>query len=299
MMDYRLLEALLAVEREGNFERAAHAIGVTPSAISQRIKLLEERYGGIMVYRNPTKVSELGQRFCRHAASVKLLEQNFIGQNDRSYLATSEDPITVHIAVNDDSLSSWFEQVFIPPNRVTPKFYLDVEITDQDFAEDTMRSEKVLAAISSSSNSIQGFKSHYLGKHIYKATASPEFCAQYFADGVNVESISKAPSLRYFPLDDLQLQWMQSVFGQHAALNFYRLPSSYGFVKACRNSVAWGMNPALMVDKYIERGELVELIPGKVLAKPLYWHVSRVVLDTISCVTNRVLTAARQHLDQS
>ena len=57
MMDYRLLEALLAVEREGNFERAAHAIGVTPSAISQRIKLLEERYGGIMVYRNPTKVS--------------------------------------------------------------------------------------------------------------------------------------------------------------------------------------------------------------------------------------------------
>ena len=48
MLDYASLSALASVVREGSFERAARALHVTPSAISQRIRLLEERVGGAL-----------------------------------------------------------------------------------------------------------------------------------------------------------------------------------------------------------------------------------------------------------
>ena len=51
MLDYASLFALSTVVREGSFERAARALNVTPSAISQRIRLLEERVGCALVVR--------------------------------------------------------------------------------------------------------------------------------------------------------------------------------------------------------------------------------------------------------
>ena len=47
-----LLAALAAVIRTGSFERAAQQLHVTPSAVSQRVKLLEERLGTILVVRS-------------------------------------------------------------------------------------------------------------------------------------------------------------------------------------------------------------------------------------------------------
>ena len=51
MLDYPLLEAVAALDREGSFEGAARALHVTSSAISQRVKLLEERVGTPLVVR--------------------------------------------------------------------------------------------------------------------------------------------------------------------------------------------------------------------------------------------------------
>ena len=49
MLDYTGLQALAAVVREGSFERAARRLHITPSAVSQRIKQLEERVGQVLV----------------------------------------------------------------------------------------------------------------------------------------------------------------------------------------------------------------------------------------------------------
>ena len=50
MLDYPLIHALATVVRQGSFERAAKALFVTPSAVSQRIKTLEERMGTVLVF---------------------------------------------------------------------------------------------------------------------------------------------------------------------------------------------------------------------------------------------------------
>ena len=49
-VDHAQLRALAAVIREGSFDRAAQSLNVTPSAISQRVKALEES-GAIIGYR--------------------------------------------------------------------------------------------------------------------------------------------------------------------------------------------------------------------------------------------------------
>jgi LysR family transcriptional regulator (chromosome initiation inhibitor) len=76
MLDYPLLEALNAVVREGSFERAARVLHVTSSAISQRVKLLEERTGTVLVARGqPCRPTEAGAFLCRHVDQVGLLER--------------------------------------------------------------------------------------------------------------------------------------------------------------------------------------------------------------------------------
>ena len=75
MLDESLLAAIAAVAREGSFERAARVLHVTPSAVSQRVRLLEERIGAALIVRGqPCVPTEIGGRLCRHAALVSVLE---------------------------------------------------------------------------------------------------------------------------------------------------------------------------------------------------------------------------------
>ena len=45
------LSALAAILRRGSFEAAASELGVTPSAISQRIRTFEDRIGAALINR--------------------------------------------------------------------------------------------------------------------------------------------------------------------------------------------------------------------------------------------------------
>ena len=71
MLDYAALSALAAVIREGSFERAARALHVTPSAVSQRVRLLEERVGCALVVRDqPCRPTLTGRRLCQQGGEA-------------------------------------------------------------------------------------------------------------------------------------------------------------------------------------------------------------------------------------
>ena len=300
MLDYAHLEALLAVERERSFEGAARALGITSSAVSQRIKLLEERIGAVTLNRQtPVTTTEVGAELCRHAEMVIMLEGEVIRRNRQELGHNEEDFRKIKIAVNDDSLSSWFMGVLKENSASTNPYLLEISIADQDYSIDQMKTGSALAAISIHKNPVQGFQSTYLGTHIYRATASPAFVERYFPDGVTVEALEQAPALRYSSQDDLQIQWIEQVFDAKVYPQSHTIPSSHGFVSACLADVAWGMNPALMVDDYIAEGRLVELVPGETLNKPLYWHCSRVIAEPFKKFTKTVLEEANRLLDQS
>ena len=67
--DYRTLQALDAVIRERGFERAAQKLCITQSAVSQRIKQLENMFGQPLLVRTvPPRPTEQGQN-CWHCCA--------------------------------------------------------------------------------------------------------------------------------------------------------------------------------------------------------------------------------------
>eukprot|EP01155_Anaeramoeba_flamelloides_P029130 Anaeramoba_flamelloidesa848152_13.p2 GENE.a848152_13~~a848152_13.p2 ORF type:complete len:104 (+),score=19.44 a848152_13:67-378(+) len=79
MIDMRQLAALAAVVEECSFERAAQRLHVTQSAVSQRIKQLEEKLGQVLVVRTvPIRATETGQQVLKHYRQISLLEQELL-----------------------------------------------------------------------------------------------------------------------------------------------------------------------------------------------------------------------------
>src|ERR1700733_13345780 len=110
MLDYASLSAVAVVVREGSFDRAARALNVTPSAVSQRVKQLEERLGGVLIVRGqPCTATEMGRMICRHVEQVGMLEHELNPALPRLVVdANADTPVTIRVAVNADSLGTWF-----------------------------------------------------------------------------------------------------------------------------------------------------------------------------------------------
>lgn len=78
--DYRTLQALDAVIRERGFERAAQKLCITQSAVSQRIKQLENMFGQPLLVRTvPPRPTEQGQKLLALLRQVELLEDEWLG----------------------------------------------------------------------------------------------------------------------------------------------------------------------------------------------------------------------------
>jgi len=181
------LSALSAVLRLGSFEQAAHRLAVTPSAISQRIKALEERVGTALVLREtPCSATDAGARLAKHAEDVGLLEA--LVTRD---LALDANPgqTRLSIAVNADSVATWV----IPALAKTQGLLFDLLIDDQDHSADWLKRGAVSAAITATGRAVPGCDRIPLGTLRYVATASPDFVRTWFSDGVTVDALSHAP----------------------------------------------------------------------------------------------------------
>jgi len=291
MLDYAHLAALAAVIRTGSFERAAQHLNVTPSAISQRIKLLEERLGVVLVVRGqPCTATDVGQRLCQHAEQVALLESSLHGSLPG--LQAESRPVTLRIAVNADSLATWF----IPAMAKAEGYLFDLVLDDQDHSAQWLRRGKVVAAVTGHDTPIQGCDCHPLGALRYIATASPEYCARWFPDGFDESAAARAPCLIFNQKDRLQAQWLRQVLGANPQPPLHWLPSSQAFVDAALAGIGWGMNPEPLVSDHIRTGRLVALEPSQPLDVPLFWQQSRIVSPVLGSVTRAVVHEARRML---
>ncbi len=149
------LAALSAVLRTGSFERAAQTLHVTQSAISQRLRQLEEQVGTSLVIRSqPCRATEAGERLFRHAEEVRLIEQGVfrdLGLSAKSGGEAGGWP-TLRLAVNADSLATWFVPAMVGVGDVL----FDLVIDDQDHSAEWLKRGEVRAAISGFAKPVQG-----------------------------------------------------------------------------------------------------------------------------------------------
>lgn len=291
MLDYSALCALAAVIREGSFERAARALHVTPSAISQRIRLLEERIGCALVIRDqPCRATETGRRLCQHVDRVRLLEQEL--QGTLPMLAQQgEARVALPIAVNADSLATWAAPpiaAFAAENPVL----MEVAVDDQDHTTEWLRSGAVLAAVTATARPAAGCNSRPLGSMRYLTAASPAFVRRHFPDGVRAGSLAQAPSLVFSTKDELQARWARRLCHRHVELPRHTLPSPQAFVTAAVAGMGWGLHPQALIAPHLEDGSLVELVPNTPLDVPLHWQHVRAASGLLDRLSRAVLAAA-------
>ena len=295
MLDYSLLAALAAVVREGSFERAALALHVTPSAVSQRIRLLKERVGCALVVRDqPCRATATGRRLCQHVDRVRLLEQEL--QGTLPALATKGTTrVALPVAVNADSLATWFAPAMAAFAARAPVL-MEVAVDDQDHTTEWLRSGAVLAAVTSSARPAAGCNSRSLGAMRYRAAASPAFVARYFANGVGAGSLGKAPSLVFNTKDELQARWVRRLCHRHVDLPRHTLPSPQAFVTAAVAGMGWGLQPQALIASHLADGSLVELVHDTPLDVPLHWQHARAASALVEGLGREVLSAARAAL---
>jgi LysR family transcriptional regulator (chromosome initiation inhibitor) len=299
MLDYAALSALAAVIREGSFERAALALHVTPSAVSQRIRQLEERVGCALVVRaQPCRATDTGRRLCQHVDRVRLLEQDLHG----ALPALAPEGVTrvaLPIAVNADSLATWFAPALAGYAADAPVL-VEVAVDDQDHTATWLASGSVLAAVTGTARAAAGCNSRALGAMRYRAVASPAFMARHFAGGahggVGAGSLAQAPSLVFNSKDDLQARWVRRLCHRHVDLPRHTLPSPQAFVIASLAGMGWGLHPEAMVADHLAAGRLVDLLPDTPLDVPLYWQHARAASALLDGLGRVLLAAAGRAL---
>lgn len=283
MFDPAQLAALAAVHRRGSFELAAAELHVTPSAISQRIKALEEAVGSLLVIRGqPCTATQTGLRLVRHHDEVALLTQTLARD-----LRLPTAPATLRIAINADSLATFA----IPALAAVPGYLYDIVIDDQDFSQDLLRRGEVAAAITSQPGPLQGCETVPLGQMRFRAAARPDFAQHWFPQGLTPQAFAQAPSLRFNDKDRLQQIWAAR-FGATAPLPSHRLASAHGFVDACLAGLGWALAPEPLLAPHFATGRLRDLCPDQPLDLPLYWQFNRLTAAATAPLTRALQKAA-------
>ncbi|CVI58864.1 Chromosome initiation inhibitor [Agrobacterium salinitolerans str. Hayward 0363] len=294
MLDYPSMRAVALVAQTGSFEKAAQVLCVTPSAVSQRIKQLEERLGVVLIVRgNPCVATEKGEWLCRHMDHVGMLESELFRQLPAlAEAGSAQERVTLNIATNADSLGTWFLDAV---SKFTGgcDYLVNIAVDDQDHTVEWLRGGRVLAAVTAHAKPVQGCRVTALGVLRYHATASPDFMARHFAGGVTPAALARAPGLTFNQKDRLQASWIRQALGEEVSYPTHWLPSTDGFVKASLSGMGWGLNPVQLVSEHLAAGRLVELIPGTPLDIPLYWQVNRLAAERLTGLTANVVATAR------
>ncbi|MDE1915612.1 MAG: LysR family transcriptional regulator ArgP [Sphingomonadales bacterium] len=301
MLDYSALAAMACVIREGSFERAAQQLGITPSAVSQRVRGLEERLGAILIRRGqPCTATDLGRMLCAHVDHVRLLEAELAPALSPALSpgGINAAPPAISLAINADSLATWFPAAAASFMRQSG-LMLDLTLDDEKHTAERLRSGEVLGAITADPEPAPGCRSVALGALDYIACASPDFMQRHFADGVTVRSLSTAPCMGFDRRDNLQMRWAREVHGADIDPPTLWVPSTHAFVDFALAGVAWAMQPVQLAAPHLAAGRLAELTPGAMISVPLFWNVVRLHAASLKLLSDAVVRSGRQLLRRS
>ncbi|MBJ7552834.1 ArgP/LysG family DNA-binding transcriptional regulator [Marinomonas spartinae] len=290
MLDYHSVACFCSVVRFQSFEKAAQHLNLTQSAVSQRVKRLEEQCAGPLLIRaRPIELTMLGEQLLAHANKVAMLEDglfgNLTGENARQPLS---------IAVNNDVLATWFSDVVTDFSRLD-ETRLHIKAADQGKTRELLQRGEVVACISQIGTPVSGGTSILLGYMHYELFSSPEFIENVLRCDrckISVRSVARAPSLIYDENDELWARYVKECLGMPLDSDTsHWYPSSHGFVSMVLGGTVCALIPSIQVRQAVEAGRLVSLFPQKKLSVPVYWHwfkLNSPVLERLSSVVQKV-----------
>lgn len=290
------VRTLLAVVDEGTFDAAAAALHLTPSAISQRVKALEQSTGRVLLLRSkPVRLTESGEVVVRLARQLAQLERDARAELG---MTREGEPARLAIAVNADSLATWFLPAL---SRVPDELRVCFELHREDQSHTTtlLREGVVMAAVTSSPDAVQGCSVLPLGRMRYLPVASPEFVARWGRRRSFRQVVGEVPVVVFDRRDDLQDRFARSfTHGRDAGPLRHYVPSSEGFVDAVAAGMGWGLVPAAQAEPQLRSGALVRLDARRGVDVPLYWQQWKLDSPALAAAAAAVAETAAGALDQ-
>jgi len=294
------LETLLAAVDLGTFDAAARALAITPSAVSQRIKAMEQLVGRVLVQRTtPIVPTADGAVVLRHARQVRLLDEETARSLGAGGGADAGGIPSIPLAVNADSLGTWFLDA-LALVRADTEVVFDLHREDQDRTAELLRAGTVMAAVTAEAEPVQGCSSVLLGIDRYRAVASPDFVTRYL-DGADTERrmlqrLDRVPLVDYDHDDDLQQGFLRRVVGHAPRAPRHFVPTSADFARAVTLGFGWGLLPEDQCLDALAQGALVELTPGRRADVALWWQRWDLASPLLDRVTDAVRSTAASRL---
>lgn len=278
------LAALVACVDEGTFDGAAAVLRLTPSAVSQRIKALEQTVGQLVLVRSvPVQPTDVGAVLLRTARARALLDAELSrtlqsGRRKRGDVGDAEI-LDLPVAVNADSLATWFVEV-LREVATWPDVRLRLSVADQDQTDQLLRNGSVMGAVTGNSRAVQGCTVHELGVMRYE----PLVLARTWENAGR--DITRLPSVRFDLHDDLQRRALREA-GVRSKSVEHIVPSAEGFVHAIVAGLGWGLVPQGL------RPSDLMTVPGlNPVDVPLYWQCWRLDVGVLAQLTDEVTSAA-------
>jgi LysR family transcriptional regulator (chromosome initiation inhibitor) len=296
MFDYKLIEALVMVSQEGGFDKAARVLCITQSAVSQRVKLLEELTGQVLIARTtPPRATSAGQKLLKHYLQVKRLEDDLmgeIGEPDNTGFAS------IAVGINADSLAIWLLdaiKTFLLEERVL----LDIRVDDQEQTHRLLKDGEVMGCISTQKRAMQGCRIEYLGCMKYHMVAAPGFAARYFPNGLTIEDVRRAPALIFDRNDELLHKLLHQSLGEvPVSIPTHYVPSVEKYAEFITLGLAYGMIPDQQITPLLRNGQIVDLSPECSVPVKLYWHCWSLKSNLLNKFTQQLTLKARTLLDK-
>ena len=294
MLDYKLIEALAMVVREGGFDKAAKALYVTQSAVSQRVKLLEEHTGQVLIARTtPPRATSAGQKLIKHYLQVKRLEDDLIGEIDD---AGDKGFTSIAVGINADSLAFWLLES-LHPFLLEERVLLDIRVNDQEQTHQLLKDGEVIGCISTMEQPMQGCRIEYIGCMNYRMMAAPEFAARWFPNGLTAEDLHRAPAIIFDRQDELHYKLLHQVLEEvPATIPTHYVPSVEKFAAFIALGLAYGMLPDQQSAPLLQTGQILNLSPECHVSAKLHWHCWNLKSDLLEKLTRQLILKAKQLL---
>jgi LysR family transcriptional regulator, chromosome initiation inhibitor len=336
-LDPKPLNAFAAVVETGSLAAAALQLRITLAAVSIRIKTLETQLGQRLLVRGKTTIAtRAGQQLLAHIRRTRLLEaelaDNFAATAVSSSRSRQPRWQNLHVAVNADSLASWF----LPGVKAALQKHhllLQCVVDDQEHTLGALKSGDVIGCVTQWAQPLRGCTAQPLGIMRYRCWGSPDIAQRIAAlqtkprrvaklaqphqphqpppatlpaslhavEPSHIPALLQVPALCFNAKDSLQDQFIQQLLGlQNTAYPRHQLPAADAYLLAMNQGLGWGMLADVQHQarkaSAAQPSALLDLFPGHWIDVPLYWHHWQQESVQATRLTQAVVAAAQQHL---
>ncbi|MBU9363448.1 ArgP/LysG family DNA-binding transcriptional regulator [Burkholderia multivorans] len=223
--------------------------------------------------------------------AVRLLEQETL-----QIIKPGEfPPVDIAIAVNADSLVTWFESVSW--QIAMQHIGLEIIVDDQDHTVTALARGDVKGCISTQREPLVGFRADLVGGMRYRCVATPEFIARHLSGGMKLPSLLDVPAILFDRKDAIHDRFLSTFF--EVDIGRYRkhyFPSPTALLNAILNGLGYGLVPEMQIETLLASSVLVDLAPANSVLLELYWHHWESEPEPLATISSLIMEHAHRSL---